>query len=103
MTGRFDPIPVFRCPRCGTPKFHRDLFNGWIRNKILDALRQRPMSTKELFEYVHGDDPDEVGPYSLNSMSEHISTMRAKLEILGFNIVATGGPGSKYVLTEIEK
>lgn len=93
------------CSSCGQrlPPANRLWVGGYLRQKIVDHLMQRPygMTRAELVDVLYeGHDPGEVSP---NSVSVMIHVANTKLLDLGWKIMpASAARNHRYMLEKLE-
>jgi hypothetical protein len=89
------------CPACRRPFPPRLAVHGPIRQRIVDAIANRPdgITRAELLDTVYADDPDG-GPDNPNTISVLIHHANTELMRQGFCISPTWrGRGARYRLT----
>lgn len=91
------------CPLSGRPCPRKLLVSGPVRQRILDVIATRPhgVTRAQLIWLVYGEDPNG-GPNNPNVVCVHISNANRELRPQGYEIAATGGPGSIYYLVRTD-
>jgi hypothetical protein len=91
------------CPTCQRPYPPRLVVHGPVRQRIVDAIANRPdgITRGEILDLVYADDPDG-GPANPNTVSVLIKHANAELAGQGFRISpAWLGRGARYRLVRI--
>lgn len=100
-----DMASIARCPCCGSALSDRvslddlpDHFTGNM-TAILRALRYgAALSINELCDAVYADDPEGGPEGAFDSVKATLTRFRPRLRALGWNVKASGGPGSRFRL-----
>ena len=91
------------CPTCHRPFPPRLVVHGPVRQRIIDAIANRPdgITRGELLSLVYADDVNG-GPDNPNTISVLIKHANAELAAQGFRIAPTWlGRGARYRLVRI--
>jgi hypothetical protein len=92
------------CPTCHRPFPPKLIVHGPVRQRIVDAIENRPdgITRAELLDIVYGDDIDG-GPNDPNTISVLIKKANEELAAQGYCISpAWLGRGARYRLMKIE-
>jgi hypothetical protein len=73
--------------------------HGPVRQRIVNLVAARPdgITRDELIDLVYASDPNG-GPENPNTISVLVKFANRDLARQGYQITATGGPGSRYCL-----
>ena len=89
------------CPTCQRPYPPRLVVHGPVRQRIVDAIANRPdgITRGELLDVVYADDVNG-GPDNPNTISVLVKSANAELAAQGYRIEPTWrGRGARYRLT----
>lgn len=92
------------CSACGRPFLPRLVARGPVRQRIVDAIANRPdgITRGELLDRVYADDPDG-GPDNPNTVAVLIKHANVDLAPQGYRIEPTWrGRGARYRLIKTE-
>ena len=92
------------CPTCRRPFPPQLVVHGPVRQRIVDAIANRPdgITRAELLDVVYADDIDG-GPENPNTVAVLIKYANAELAAQGYQIAPTWrGRGARYRLIEIQ-